>query len=66
MLHAVRRVHETPHAEGTGRLSTFRKLGTRTDKDPTPAGKLFQGRPTLRARPGRHLFYGWSESLIPR
>jgi len=38
---AVRRIHETLHAEGTVRLSTFLKIGTRTDKDPDLAGKLF-------------------------
>jgi uncharacterized protein (TIGR00106 family) len=38
---AVRRVHETLHAEGTVRLSTFLKIGTRTDKVPTLSGKLF-------------------------
>jgi len=38
---AVRRVHETLHAEGTVRLSTFLKLGTRTDKSSTLSGKLF-------------------------
>jgi len=34
-------VHRTLHAEGTVRLSTFLKLGTRTDKEPSLAGKLF-------------------------
>ena len=38
---AVRRIHETLHAEGTVRLSTFLKIGTRTDKEPDLAGKLF-------------------------
>jgi len=38
---AVRRIHETLHAEGTVRLSTFLKIGTRTDKDPDLAAKLF-------------------------
>jgi uncharacterized protein (TIGR00106 family) len=38
---AVRRVHETLHAEGTARLATFVKIGTRTDKEPNLAGKLF-------------------------
>ena len=38
---AVIRIHETLHAEGTVRLSTFLKIGTRTDKDPDLAGKLF-------------------------
>lgn len=41
ILDAVRRVHETLHAEGTVRLSTFLKIGTRTDKDPELAAKLF-------------------------
>jgi uncharacterized protein (TIGR00106 family) len=39
---AIRRVHETLHAEGTARLATFVKIGTRTDKEPSLAGKLFQ------------------------
>ncbi len=38
---AVRRVHETLHAEGVTRLSTAIKIGTRTDKEPTLGGKLF-------------------------
>jgi len=38
---AVRRIHETLHSEGTVRLSTFLKIGTRTDKDPDLVGKLF-------------------------
>jgi uncharacterized protein (TIGR00106 family) len=38
---AVRRVHEALHAEGTVRLSTFLKIGTRTDKEPGLAAKLF-------------------------
>lgn len=38
---AIIRVHETLHAEGTARLSTHIKIGTRTDKEPTLAGKLF-------------------------
>ena len=41
ILTAVRRIHETLHAEGTVRLSTFLKIGTRTDKDPDLEGKLF-------------------------
>ena len=41
ILAAVRRIHETLHAEGTVRLSTFLKIGTRTDKDPDLEGKLF-------------------------
>lgn len=38
---AIVKVHETLHAEGTVRLSTHIKIGTRTDKEPTLAGKLF-------------------------
>jgi uncharacterized protein (TIGR00106 family) len=38
---AVRKVHETLHAEGTVRIATFLKVSTRTDKEPTLAGKLF-------------------------
>ena len=42
ILAAVRRIHETLHAEGTVRLSTFLKIGTRTDKVPSMAGKIFK------------------------
>lgn len=38
---AVRRVHETLHAEGTVRLATYIKIGTRTDKDHSLAAKMF-------------------------
>jgi uncharacterized protein (TIGR00106 family) len=38
---AIVKVHETLHGEGTARLSTHIKIGTRTDKEPTLAGKLF-------------------------
>jgi len=41
ILDAVRRVHETLHAEGVVRLSTSLKLGTRTDKEPSLESKLF-------------------------
>lgn len=41
ILDAVRRVHETLHADGTVRLSTAIKLGTRTDKEPSLGAKLF-------------------------
>lgn len=41
ILDAVRRIHEALHAEGTARLATFVKIGTRTDKTPSLAGKLF-------------------------
>ncbi len=37
---ALRRVHETLHAEGVPRISTAVKIGTRTDKEPSLAGKL--------------------------
>jgi len=38
---AIVSVHETLHAEGTRRLSTHIKIGTRVDKEPTLQGKLF-------------------------
>jgi uncharacterized protein (TIGR00106 family) len=38
---AIVRVHETLHAEGTVRLSTHIKVGTRSDKEVSLAGKLF-------------------------
>lgn len=41
ILEAVRRVHETLHAEGTVRLATYIKLGTRVDKEPSLAAKMF-------------------------
>ncbi len=41
ILEAVRHVHEMLHAEGVVRLSTFLKIGTRTDKEPALAAKLF-------------------------
>jgi uncharacterized protein (TIGR00106 family) len=41
---AVKRVHETLHAEGTVRIATFMKVATRTDKEPSLAGKLFPTR----------------------
>lgn len=40
ILEAVREVHETLHAEGTVRISSFIKIGTRTDKEPSLKGKL--------------------------
>lgn len=42
ILKAIRKVHETLHTEGTRRLSTAIKIGTRTDKDVSLEGKLFQ------------------------
>lgn len=41
ILAAVERVHETLHAEGAVRLVSYVKVATRTDKQPTLAGKLF-------------------------
>lgn len=41
ILEAVRRVHEILHSEGTVRIATFLKIGTRTDKEPSLSGKLF-------------------------
>ncbi len=38
---AIRRVHETLHAEGTVRLATWIKIGTRTDKEASLAAKMF-------------------------
>ena len=40
IFEVVARVHETLHAEGTVRIATFIKVATRTDKQPTLAGKL--------------------------
>ena len=39
ILAAVREIHETLHAEGSVRLVSYLKLETRTDKEPTLAGK---------------------------
>ena len=41
ILGVIKQVHETLHAEGTVRLSTAIKLGTRTDKEATLESKLF-------------------------
>jgi uncharacterized protein (TIGR00106 family) len=41
ILAAIKDVHETLHAEGTARLATAVKIGTRTDKAPSLAAKLF-------------------------
>lgn len=38
---AVAKIHETLHGEGTVRIATFLKVATRTDKQPSLAGKLF-------------------------
>jgi uncharacterized protein (TIGR00106 family) len=42
IMDAVERIHETLHAEGTARIATYLKIGTRTDKEPTLAGKMFK------------------------
>jgi uncharacterized protein (TIGR00106 family) len=42
ILAAIERIHDTLHREGVVRLSTAVKLGTRTDKVPSLAGKLWQ------------------------
>jgi uncharacterized protein (TIGR00106 family) len=39
ILDAIEQIHETLHREGVVRLSTAVKLGTRTDKESTLAGK---------------------------
>ncbi len=41
ILETIGRIHVLLHAEGTPRLSTAIKIGTRTDKDSTLEGKLF-------------------------
>jgi uncharacterized protein (TIGR00106 family) len=41
ILDALRNVHETLHREGVVRISSSIKIGTRTDKELTLAGKLF-------------------------
>lgn len=42
ILDAFARVHETLHAEGTIRIASYLKIGTRTDKDPSLAAKMFE------------------------
>ena len=42
VLAAIQRAIETLHAEGVVRLSSHIKIGTRTDKVPSLAGKLFK------------------------
>ena len=41
IFEVIAKVHETLHAEGTVRLATAVKIGTRSDKEPSLAGKLF-------------------------
>ena len=38
---AVERIHRVMHESGVVRLATAIKIGTRTDKEPTLAGKMF-------------------------
>jgi len=40
ILAVIARIHEVLHAEGTTRVSTAIKLGTRADKEPSLAAKL--------------------------
>ena len=42
VLAAIQHAIDTLHAEGVVRLSSHIKVGTRTDKVPTLAGKLFK------------------------
>ncbi len=42
ILDAVERIHEILHAEGTVRIATYLKIGTRTDKEPSLAAKMFK------------------------
>jgi uncharacterized protein (TIGR00106 family) len=42
VLATIQRTIETLHSEGVVRLSSHIKVGTRTDKVPTMAGKLFK------------------------
>ena len=41
VLATIKKLHETLHAEGTQRLSTAIKIGTRTDKHARLEDKLF-------------------------
>ena len=41
ILATVRQIHETLHGEGTQRITTAVKIGTRTDKEPRLEDKLF-------------------------
>lgn len=42
VMGTIQRTIETLHAEGVVRLSSHIKIGTRTDKVPTMAGKVFK------------------------
>ena len=41
ILATVRQIHETLHSEGTPRITTAVKIGTRTDKEPRLEDKRF-------------------------
>ena len=43
ILAAVKKIHAALHDEGSVRLLSYLKLETRTDKEPTLAGKRLQG-----------------------
>ena len=45
ILATIKALHETLHAEGTTRLSTAIKIGTRTDKEVSLEDKLFEPDP---------------------
>ena len=47
ILAVVQRIHEVLHAEGTPRLSTTLKLGTRADQESSLAGKVKAVRDSL-------------------
>ena len=42
ILGVIKQIHEVLHEEGAPRLVTSIKLGTRIDKEPDLAGKLFE------------------------
>lgn len=42
ILSTIKAIHETLHSEGTRRLSTTIKIGSRTDKEPSLEDKLFE------------------------
>jgi uncharacterized protein (TIGR00106 family) len=41
ILATIRQIHETLHSEGTQRITTAVKIGTRTDKEPRLEDKRF-------------------------
>ena len=42
IFRAIEEIHETLHAEGTMRIATAIKIGTRIDKEPSLAAKMFE------------------------